>query len=222
MNFIKYLTESAFHEYARPAENTNKKIQGWMCSKFASVFEQIVTAFNKPIIIIEVGTWKGLSACTMADITKHHNIDARIVCVDTWLGAPEFWTWGLKDPTRGGSLNFKHGYPQVYYTFLDNVVGKGHSDVISPLPLSSNEAVNVLAYHNVVPDVIYVDASHEYDAVKNDIRQYWKLLKVGGTMIGDDYCPQWEGVKRAVNERVVELNEKLSIDGVVWKITKTH
>ena len=36
----------------------------------------------------------------------------------TWLGAPEFWTWGLLDPRRGGSLNRVHGFPSVCYTLL--------------------------------------------------------------------------------------------------------
>ena len=83
----------------------------------------------------------------------------------TWLGAPEFWTWGLLDRSRGGSLKPIHGFPTVYYTFLSNVHRAGVQDVIAPLPISSLQGAQVLAHYGCQADAIYIDGSHEYDAV---------------------------------------------------------
>jgi predicted O-methyltransferase YrrM len=47
-------------------------------------------------------------------------------------------------------------------------------------------------------DAIFIDADHSYQAVKDDLSFWWKKLKVGGQLLGDDY---WMvGVSRAVNE----------------------
>ncbi|GAG06020.1 unnamed protein product, partial [marine sediment metagenome] len=36
-------------------------------------------------------------------------------------------------------------------------------------------------------DFVYVDASHDYDSVKNDIYTWFTKLKQGGWMAGHDY-----------------------------------
>jgi predicted O-methyltransferase YrrM len=199
-------------------------LDGWMCGSFERVFrnslQTLYEQLKRPLIIIEVGSWKGLSATSMARIAKECNIEVRILCIDTWLGAPEFWTWGLDDPTRGISLLCKNGYPQVYYTFLRNVIEKGHQDVIIPFPISSNEACEVLTYHNIHADIIYVDAAHEYGAVKNDMKQYWNILNNNGIMLGDDYTLYWSGVIKAVDEFCIERNVVRELDEVVWRIKK--
>ena len=192
-------------------------LTGWMAPEFAQVFKNHLLSLNKKIVtIIEVGTWKGLSAITMANIARECNIEVRIICIDTWLGAPEFWTWGLYEHDRGVSLKRKNGYPQVYYTFLRNVVDNGHMNAIVPFPISSNEATEVLKHYGITADIIYVDGSHEYEAVKNDINRYWALLNTGGVMFGDDFTHAWPGVVQAVKE----FSEDVETLNVVWSIKK--
>lgn len=47
-------------------------------------------------------------------------------------------------------------------------------------------------------DFVYLDGSHTYDAVAEDIRCWRPKVKRGGMLAGDDYS--WEGVERAVRE----------------------
>lgn len=49
-------------------------------------------------------------------------------------------------------------------------------------------------------DIVYVDACHEYEAVKNDIHAWWPKIKKGGVMAFHDYLSPDYGVNRAVNE----------------------
>ncbi len=196
-------------------------IHGWIDGKFDEQF----TSFLKKdtSLIIEVGTWKGRSTIQMANCLKKFNpsTKATIIAVDTWLGAPEFWTWGLNDPTRGLSLNCLQGYPQVFYTFTKNVKSYGHHDIIAPFPISSVQGADVLKYYNISADIIYVDAAHEYEPVKADIEKYWPLLKPGGIMFGDDYLlPNWPGVVKAVDEFCKNNNLALSVNGVMWYFQK--
>lgn len=194
-------------------------VHGWMDDGFVATLEGFFAGRDRatPLTIVEVGTWKGRSATTMAATVKRLGFSrASLIAVDTWLGAPEFWTWGLNDPTRGVSLRCSNGYPQVFYTFTKNVKALGHDDVIAPLPLPSLQAVDVLRHYGIVADVIYIDAAHEYDAVKLDLAKYWPLVRDGGgVLFGDDY-KAWAGVTRAVDEFAAEQKIKLEVRGVVW------
>ena len=135
----------------------------------------------------------------MADSCMMHRLDTEIVCVDTWLGATEFWT-DHSDPKRYQSLGLKNGYPTVYYQFLANVFKTGHQDHITPFPQSSLNAARFLAKNEVKVDMVYLDGSHEYDDVLSDITAYWPLIRSGGVMVGDDYCEYWQGVIDAVTD----------------------
>ena len=211
--FLNRLRENAYKDL--DITNHTIDLQGWMDSNFGLVFDAHVS--NKspgdPLTVIEVGTWKGLSAYTMAHILKMKGFtNFKIICVDTWLGAPEFWTWGLDDPTRGDSLKMINGYPSVFSTFTKNMKTLGFEDVVVPLPLSSIQAVDVLKYHNITADVIYIDAAHEYEPVKQDINAYCTLLNKGGMLFGDDYCDSWLGVVKAVDE----VLPSKQLHGAVW------
>ena len=173
----------------------NKNVFGW--NSYSDLFRRLVEE-KKPSVIIEVGTWLGASAIHMAKVTKELSLGTRMYCVDTWLGAQEFWTWG--SGTKERDLKLRNGYPQVYYDFLSNVVEHGVQDVIVPIPNTSHIGSMILAGMNVKADLIYIDASHEYLDVKGDISSYMKLLAPGGVMFGDDMNNHWPGVKRAVEE----------------------
>lgn len=198
MEFLDRLRRNAFSELS--IDGFTVDTQGWMDDPFKNVIQRILSTrtLTDPLLIVEVGTWKGLSAITFANTLKSNGFtNFRILCIDTWLGAPEFWTWGIDDPTRGGSLNLAHGYPTVFSTFTKNVKALGHDDVIVPFPISSGQAADVLKFYKLSADIIYIDAAHEYEAVKRDIRDYYPLIKPGGWIVGDDYN---NDVKRVVDE----------------------
>lgn len=183
-----------------------KDVQGWNSEHH--IFKELIERVN-PKVIIEVGTWKGASAITMCNAVKELGLETKMYCVDTWLGALEFLT-NLKD-TKERDLRFKNGYPQIYYQFLSNIVHSGYQDIITPIPNTSATAARYFKAHDIKADLIYVDASHEYEDVKADIENYSTLLNDGGVMFGDDYS--WPGVFRAVNEL---LPHKRVVDSTYW------
>jgi predicted O-methyltransferase YrrM len=94
------------------------------------------------------------------------------------------------------------------------VVKAGAQDVISPVPNTGENAANILKAIGVRPDMIFLDAAHEYEAVKRDLEIYWDLLKDPGVLIGDDYIG-WPGVTKAANEFAKE--QGLHISGKLGK-----
>ena len=154
----------------------------------------------------------------MAKSIKNNNIEAKIYCVDTWLGALEFWD-NLYD-TKERDLHLKNGYPQVYYQFLSNVVHNNVQDIILPFPITSNIASMYFTNKGIKADIIYIDGSHEEMDVAIDIDNYYRLLNKGGVIFGDDYF-NFIGVRRAVDEFVKKNNLSLeTMDNQYWVLRK--
>jgi predicted O-methyltransferase YrrM len=179
------------------------------------VFSLLITE-HKPSFIIEVGSWKGSSAITMANLLAEQG-GGTILCVDTWLGAIEFWE-NQADLDRFQALRCQHGYPQVYYTFLANVCHAKHQETIVPFPIHSSSAALWLLRHGLVADMVYIDASHEEEDVYQDLADYFQLLKPGGILFGDDW--NWPGVQSAVKRFASESRLRISPSYDKWIIQK--
>lgn len=190
-------------------------ISGWNGN--SSVFCKLIDSV-KPTLIVEVGSWKGMSAINMASYLKKNNINCQILCVDTWLGSEEFWGRLKHTPER--DLKLKNGYPQIYYQFLTNIVLSGVKEYILPFPTTSTIAAKYFKNNNIQPELVYIDASHEYEDVLCDIKNYFDLLRRGGIIFGDDYVA-WPGVKLAVNKFCEEKQLKFEIlENNFWVIVK--
>jgi hypothetical protein len=192
---------------------TGPDYQGWGSEH--PIFESLIVELL-PRLIIEVGTWKGMSAINMASLIKRHGVtECEIVCVDTWLGSYENWEHHFD------SLQLENGYPTLYRQFMTNVVVSGHDDIITPFPISSNNAAVFLQHKGVSADLVYVDAGHDYVDAKADINVYWLLLRRGGVLFGDDYYPgTYDGVVAAVQEFATEQNLPVSVNGGKWMFPK--
>jgi len=171
----------------------------------------------KPGLIIEVGTWKGASALKMAEVTRDLGLNTQLVCVDTWLGALEFWT-DQADPERFLSLQLRHGYPSIYYQFLANVCHQGFQDRIIPFPQTASIAALWFRQYGIKADLIYLDGSHEEEDVYQDLCNYWEILADHGILFGDDYT--WDGVRLAVERFAKEEGKKISFSVDKWFLRK--
>jgi hypothetical protein len=183
---------------AKPADT-----QGWGAGH--KIFDVVIGAI-RPKLIIEVGSWKGKSALHMAALCQSLELQVEIVCVDTWLGSPGLYI--RPNDEYLASLSPRNGYPTIYYTFLGNVMRAGMQDVITPVPLPSNHAAEILKHYKVTADLVYIDAAHDYQSVLADLRNYWDLLGPSGALIGDDYVTA-PGVTQAALEFAAEVKKPL-------------
>jgi hypothetical protein len=85
-------------------------------------------------------------------------------------------------------------------------------DLITPFPQTSAIAARWLKSHEIKADLIYIDASHDYDDVIQDLSQYFELLSDNGILFGDDY---WiDDVKDAAQNFAQQNNLKLHHDTI--------
>jgi hypothetical protein len=151
---------------------------------------------GEPKVIVEIGVWKGGSTLFMAEHLRTRGFDAVVIAVDTWLGSWDHWV----NPELRKHLAFRNGYPNFFYKFMNNVRALGLQNYVVPLPLDSVNARETLRHFGLAPDMLHIDAGHDYLAVSTDIAIWWDLLRPGGYLVGDDYAPTWPGVVRAFDE----------------------
>jgi predicted O-methyltransferase YrrM len=178
--------------------------QGWASD--SAVFEEIITELQ-PKVIVEVGTWKGASAIHMAKTCLKYYDDFEIVCIDTFLGSVEHWT-AYQDLLIKDAVN---GRPGIYHQFLSNVVHSGMMKYITPFPIDSINGAEILKALDVVADLVYIDAGHDYNSVRVDLFMYSQILREGGYMLGDDWFH--EPIKKAAydalgEDKVIDKGDK--------------
>lgn len=220
MDFVSFLRKEAFDNLIVPAGYI-LDVQGWVNAGFDEclgiVCEHLKSKGDAGSgIVVEVGSWKGLSANKMANVFKAQGVKiGGIVCVDTWLGAPECWT---REGREHPDFNLKriHGYPSLFYTFVLNTKTLGNHDVITPFPIASVQGADVLRHYGLRAAAIYIDAAHEFKPVLSDLDAYFDVLEEDGIMWGDDYNPTWPGVCEAVNAFAAHHGLELTVVASNW------
>jgi hypothetical protein len=197
-----------FEEF-QPLPNTN--LWGWNGDR--AIFPLLIQQL-KPSLIIEVGSWMGLSAANMATTCQKLGLDTAVICVDTWLGSKEHW----RDPNLVQHLELENGYPTFYKRFLTNMVNAGVSGTVLPVPMPSQIGASYLKDFNLQAELIYVDGSHDEKDVYDDLMAYWELLAPGGVVFGDDW--PWETVSNAVKAFCAEKGCPYTVHEINWLIRK--
>ena len=148
---------------------------------------------------VEIGSWKGRSAAYTCEQIINSKKKITIDCIDTWEGSIEHKEFP--------NLN------RLYDIFIRNM--KPFENYYTPIRMPSMEAVKL--YENESVDFIFIDASHEYEDVKDDINHWFPKLKRGCIISGDDYHNKYfAGVTKAVDEFFNDNNIHLYFDYQTW------
>ena len=186
------------------------QIQGWF--QWRSGQEDAVRHFAEDSYFLEVGNYLGRSLCSLAEVVKQSGKKFTVIGIDTCQGnGPE-----------GPQLKNYHGaaVEQGGGTFAGalhkNIIDCGFADSISLIISDSVTASSFFADNFF--DWIHLDARHDYESLKEDIRAWLPKVKSGSWFSGDDYNQEnWPGVIRAVTEMLPEA-EPWSTDQWRWTV----
>jgi len=165
-----------------------RKIQGWGITKYGKLYSHMVSRAKNNSHFVEIGAWKGKSTAYMAVEIANSGKTIKFDTVDTWLGSEE--STHHKDPAViSGTL---------YELFLENI--RPARDHINPIRSTSVTAAKLYQDHSL--DFVFIDASHRYENVRQDIEHWLPKVKSGGMIAGDDI--RWASVRKAVKELLPE------------------
>lgn len=156
---------------------------------------------------VEVGCKEGR---TTGHILKNVP-NSRVTAIDPWVTQEK-----SSDRTRESYEDWDFG--KIEKEFWENVgEEKERCDM---LRMTSEEALLVKENRHWSYDLIFIDALHDYEHVKQDISLWWPKVRVGGILSGHDFNHKWPGVERAVAESFDLMQVGVGPDSV-WFIVKT-
>ena len=151
-----------------------KTVPGWFnCPELYSLMVSQASALE-PSTFVEIGCWKGKSSSYMAEQITLSGKPIHFYCVDTWKGTTTEQHHQV-DPDVANDRLF-----EVFTNNMSPFAG-------NYTPIQSLSVDASTRFDNDSLDFIYIDASHEYKDVVDDINSWLPKLKVGGTIAGDDY-----------------------------------
>lgn len=62
-------------------------------------------------------------------------------------------------------------------------------------------------------DLLFIDADHSFEGIKRDFELYSPLLRAGGYLVLDDYCPDYPGILKCFKE-VIEPRGDFEVLGI--------
>lgn len=163
----------------------------------------------KPTKILEIGSFEGLSTSMMLSKAAEF-APVSLYAVDSWEGGFEH-----KDNYLIPSFS---EIERRFDSNMQEIIGKNHNHQINLHKYKglSHEVLSLLILEKNRFDFIYVDGSHEAADVLIDAVLSFKLLRLNGVIVFDDYewipyenCSKYHTPKAAVNSFVECFGDKI-------------
>jgi predicted O-methyltransferase YrrM len=180
-------------------------IHGWFSNNNKEFLKPLIVNVK---VIIELGAWLGSSTRWFCD-----NSSAHVYSVDHWEGS-------FEHQARKGLQN---KLPILYKTFIVNCWN--YKNRITPVKMNTIAGMTYLFENDIKPDIIFVDASHEFEDVLADLQTASRLFP-SAVLVGDDWT--WRNrrfdkrntVREAVLTFCKQNNFKISHNNRCWRIKK--
>ncbi len=163
-----------------------KELPGWF--SYEKIYDDVVNAAKGGETFVEVGAWFGKSTNYLASKIKESGKDIKFTTIDTFKGTDD-------EELHQNIVGAFNG--DIFYEFIENSVLSNNYANFNIIKDTSTNASNTFTNNSI--DFIMIDAGHSYEALIEDLQNWYKKVKPGGYISGDDYRV-FDGVTRAANE----------------------
>lgn len=150
-------------------------VEGWLLEGQERWLFEAAYSLPASANIVEIGSFKGRSTCALASGCR--GTQKRVFAIDPFDGGP----------------NWRRDEKAFFDEFTDNVKRCGVSEYVEPVVALSTEAGR--SWTRPI-SLLFIDGSHEYEAVKTDFEIFFPHVSPGGIVAFHDACEQWPGVLR--------------------------
>ncbi|KAJ1403082.1 hypothetical protein B484DRAFT_457613, partial [Ochromonadaceae sp. CCMP2298] len=150
---------------------------------------------SRPFTYVETGAYMGLSATIVT--ASAQALGAPVIAYSHDLfneAVTDLWDLtGLKGEGMGEGDQGEQGEGIVpmktnLQLFYSNVRRNNLTRVVIPIAGPSSETLNIHEPGSV--DMVFIDGDHTYEGALADLREAWKILRVGGLLLGHDCFPE--------------------------------
>ncbi len=126
-----------------------------------------IVAAIRPRLIVELGTYSGLSYFTFCQAIQEQGIESVAYAVDTWEGDEHTGAYGeeIFGKVRDHAREHYRGFTYLLRTTFNEAVAQFDEDSI---------------------ELLHIDGLHTYDAVKQDFENWFPKVKAGGIVLFHD------------------------------------
>lgn len=177
---------------------------GWFNPSDVQVYRDLIERLSDGGTMAELGTAKGRSICSVADIVKRKNL--KVYAVDTYEGTE-----------NEGNAHADAKTTDWEAIFRANVEAFGITDNVTVLRGRTDERFKDVPDGSL--DLVFADADHSADAVEADIKNWRPKLKEKGILCGHDF--NWYSVQEGIRRHGIEpVNNGVS--SVWWLFPVEH
>ena len=130
-------------------------------------FAYDLIAALKPSLLVELGTYSGLSFFCFCQSMQEHEVDGVCYAVDTWQGDEHTGAYG-EDIYESVSEHSREFYAAFSYM----------------MRMMFNEALDHFTDESI--DLLHIDGLHTYEAVSRDFEAWYPKVKPGGIILLHD------------------------------------
>jgi|LakMenEpi03Aug12_release.lakeMendotaPanAssembly.Ray.scaffolds.fasta_scaffold447861_2 hypothetical protein len=183
-------------------EHYYQNIQGWF--NFQEIYSFAANYFPDGSNFLEIGSWKGTSTTYLGvELINRNKKNTKLYCIDPW------------EDTNDGEYKTESSIINntLYDEFIKNInpLIKNNLSII-PIKDKSQNVYNT--FNDNTFDFIYIDGSHLYENVKQDIINYLPKLKEKSLLAGHDW--QSDDIQRAVKETLGIENIKTILNTWIY------
>lgn len=168
---------------------------GWIAHDELLWLARAAKACGPNARIAQVGTWHGKSSRALSDNMCE---GSKLFDVDTFNGSSG-------EPDQHATAKEREG-DHCFQWYWDNQYEQILKGEVIPMRMHSHNAAHTLNHRGIKFDMVFIDADHTHQGVRDDIAAWAPLVKDGGLICGHDYYTvgeepfAWIGVRETVEE----------------------
>lgn len=156
-------------------------------------YQHLINGLPDNSFIVEVGSFRGKSLASVADLIKRKNLKVWSVDIFDKVVSENYVEPDVCLKKDGMLADFKKT--------LQNF---GLTEYVTINVMESLTAASLVKEKNIYPDFVFLDGDHSYEYVSKEIKAWYPLIKTNGILAFHDFdhnALKWPGVHKAVTEK---------------------
>ena len=204
-------------------------IPGWTpADQLFALFNLVFASRNLPGDLVEIGCWAGRSTAVLGLAARLIG-DTRLYCIDLFPGKDDWWVnedgsysfavtvkgvlykayqdqrvWA--EPFKRDILPLYEKYHSILDIFQETLEKYNLQDLVST-HIGDSASFLQEAPKGLQCKLAFIDGDHCYAAVCNDIDNVEQILVPGGWICFDDAFTEYDGVNRAISDRILKNSQ---------------